>query len=413
MSEARIKPFVCRGKITAPPSKSAAHRALIAACLSGGGNVERIGDSDDVTATLNALSAMGATFTLENGTVEFNGFSPVEKCVIDCKESGSTLRFLLPLCCALGIKARFTGADRLIYFRPSKPLIEVLNSHGADIVDMEIRGKIGCGDYVIDGSVSSQYITGLLFALSACKGVSTLKITGKKVSENYIDMTVGDLKKHGVEITVDDVITIRGGSYSPCDEIVEGDWSGAAFPLTFAAISGEVEVEGLDIRSAQGDKKILDVLESFGAQVERREESVVVKKGELTGTVVDCENIPDLAQIISVAAAYSRGKTILKNLSRLKLKESDRLQGVVDALRLAGINCEISGDDLTITGGEPTGARFTCEPDHRSVMSATILAACASSPSVVTNCESVNKSYPLFFEDIDALGGKGNVEIRR
>ena len=408
-----IDPFVCGGAINAPPSKSAAHRELIAACLAGGGKVTNIGDSVDVLTTLNALKEMGASITLQKDMVQFGEFYAVDDCIIDCKESGSTLRFLLPLCCVFGIKAEFIGSPRLIKERPSQALIDVLNERGAYISDMRVNNRIMGGKYVVDGSVSSQFVTGLLFALSACKEDSTLTVLGKKVSGSYVDMTLKTLSSHGIEVkSIENGFAIKGGQkFLPKDVVVEGDWSSAAFPLCFAAISGEVEIFGLDPSSTQGDKKILDVLRLFGADVEVGK-SVKVRKNRLRGVEISLEDIPDLAQIIAVVAAYAEGESRLCDLSRLAFKESDRFQEILSALTTAGIQCSKEGDDIIVKGGRPHGGRFDCAPDHRSVMSAAVLAACASSPSEIAHYDAVSKSYPSFFEDMIKIGGMNNVKIR-
>jgi len=407
-----ITPFKCNGEITAPPSKSMAHRALICAYLGGNSEVDGIGSSVDVLTTLNALKAMGANFQKIGDKVVFGKFNAVESCVIDCRESGSTLRFLIPLCAALGIKATFTGSDRLINKRPNTCLLDALNQKGADIIDLTIHGRLKPSDYVIDGSVSSQYVSGLLFALSYLKN-STLKVVGKKVSENYVKMTIDALNSFGVKVNYSDDVFYFEGDFHPSKIVVEGDWSGAAAPIVFGAINGKVKINNLNVNSLQGDKRILEIVKEYGAKVFVDTNSVTVEQDTLNGVEVDCENIPDVAQIISVLGAFAKGKTVIKNVKRLSLKESDRVAGIIDTLTVAGIKAEKVGDDIAIQGGSPDCLEYHPDPDHRSVMMASIIACCQKSVSKVYQYQTVDKSYTDFFEDLKKLGGENYVKIYR
>ncbi len=394
------------GEINAPPSKSFAHRILISAYLSGKKiSVYNIGSSIDATVTLEALKVLGAKIEYINGGVIIEGGTlPKEEVLIDCKESGSSLRFLLPVVSALGVKAKFTGCGRLLE-RPMTPLIDCLNSGGADIQGLTVKGKLKKGTYQIDGSVSSQYITGLIFALSIIGG--EIKIIGKLVSQPYIDITLSVLKDFGVEVqkTASGYKILAGYNPEKDTFTVEGDWSGTAFPISAGAICGEVTVNGVNLNSTQGDGKILSVLKSFGANILGKGNSVTVKKAPLSSITLDCEDIPDLVQIIAVVASFAKGKTVLKNVSRLTLKESDRIQAVINTLNVAGIKAEYIGEDLHITGGTPNGGVFSGGNDHRTVMSSAVMALGASGNSLITGVEACKKSYPEFFEDIKKLGG--------
>lgn len=406
----KLTPSTILGKVNAPPSKSVAHRLLIASFLSGKRiKLNNLGSSVDVEVTISALKKFGAEIEkTESGVIIKRGELPTEKVVIDCRESGSSLRFLLPVAVALGIKAEFTGAKRLLE-RPILELIETLNSNGETVKGLEVVSKLKSGNYKIYGGVSSQYITGLMLALSEVKG--SLEIVGEPVSKPYIDITLDVLSKFGVSIKKKGNIYEIGGYKAENGEFtVEGDWSGAAFNLVLGAINGEVTINGLNLNSYQGDMKILEVLKLMGAKIDTTS-GVTVKKSDLKGITYDCENIPDLVQIISVAASYANGVTVLENVQRLKLKESDRISAIIGALSQVNVNATYDGNNLTIRGSKPTGATLSGGNDHRTVMSSIVLASSASGQSIITGVEAMNKSYPEFLNDYISLGGKvsGNI----
>lgn len=396
------------GKVKSPPSKSYAHRQIIGAYLSKTSTtIIGAGRSQDVLATLNCLKEIGLNY-IYNGDdiklsfVEFSG----EK-ILNCNESGSTLRFLLPIISALGLKVTFTGSKRLLE-RPISNLVKCLNDNGADIKGFSVNGKLKSGDYYIDGNISSQYITGLLFSLPLLDGDSKIIINGQLVSKDYINITLSVLKSFNIKICETEYgYFVKGNqkyAYSG-DIVVEGDYSGSAFMLCLGALSQGVEVINLNKNSCQGDKEIINVLKKFGAIVEEVEGGYLVKKGNLVGQVIDCEDIPDLVQIISVIASYSKGQTVLKNVSRLKIKESDRVQGIIYNLSVAGINAKYNGNDLIIEGGNPKSGDFLGFNDHRTVMSAVCLANFAGGVSTVTDSLAINKSYTNFYNDFISLGG--------
>ena len=409
-----VTPSDLRGIITAPPSKSYAHRLVIAAFLSGEKTrVIGAGRSKDVAATLNALSSMGLSYERDGGDIVLSNERKERGAIADCFESGSTLRFLLPVAAALGEKIEFTGREGLLK-RPINELIEALNRNGAEIEGLKVNGKLHSGNYLVDGSISSQYITGLLFALPILDGDSTIVFKNGFVSKAYVDITVDVLKKFGIEISeTENGYKVKGGQKyrSPKTVTVEGDYSGAAFFLAAGALKGEVEVCGLDPVSRQGDRAITDVLKNFGAKVTIGQNSVKVSRGKLSGTETDIDPIPDLAQIISVVAAFAEGESVLKNVKRLRLKESDRCSAIEKMLESAGIRCEIKGDDLVIYGGKPKGAVFDGGNDHRTVMSSAILASFARGDSKITGAEAAEKSYPEFIEHMKKLKGAVDVEI--
>lgn len=409
----KLAPFNAAGTVFAPPSKSFAHRYIIAAFLSGKKCViENAGDSDDVNATIGALKSLGGIIERKGETVIVSGRSPVVHVVVDCKESGSTLRFLLPIAAALGIDAFFTGSGRLMS-RPIDDLARSIEGHGAVISGHETCGKLKSGVYYLDASLSSQFVTGLLFALSATEGESEIVLKGEKVSKGYIDITVSVLKEFGVKIEE----TVTGykvsGGYNPPEKVtVEGDWSGAAFLLAIGALTGCVTVKNLKYPTLQSDGAIVEILRKFGAEVSVSGDAVTVKKSALNGIEgINCQNFPDIAQVICSVAAFANGKTQLTGVNRLKIKESDRIAAIINTLESCGIKAEYDGNALTVHGGTPKGGTFDGGKDHRTVMSAAVIGAAANGVSTITQAEYCAKSYPDFFKDIKRLGGKADVCI--
>lgn len=412
----KIKPSIISGVVNAPSSKSFAHRILISAFLSKEEiAVENVGKSVDATVTLNALKTLGARVVVcGDKTVIKMGKLPNEKVVIDCKESGSSLRFLLPVVSALGVNAEFTGAKRLLE-RPIKELVDTLNANGADIVGLTVNGKLKSGVYTVDGSISSQYITGLLLALSCVDGESEIIISGTLVSQPYVDITLSVLSDFGVRFEkTEKGYKIKGG-YAPktTNFFVEGDWSGASFTLALGAIGKQVTVKGLNVKSVQGDRKIIEILKNFGAEVTFNDNQVTVKGGKLKAITVDMEDVPDLVQIVSVVASYASGKTTILGVDRLRLKESDRINAVIESLSAVGIKAEYNDNSIVIYGGNPLGGTVDGGNDHRTVMSATVMASYAKGDSVVLGGQAINKSYPDFIRDYQKLGGIIDVDTKR
>ena len=441
--EVKITPTRLCGTIEAPPSKSYLHRLIIAAFLSGGEVKIKTGElSDDAFATIGAVKSLGAEIIYEGEfvTVKRNAdFAPKTPVIVFCGESGSTLRFLMPVAAALGIPATFKGKGRLSS-RPVDALLTCMNSFGKVAEGLNVTGKLQANDFVLDGSISSQYITGMLFALSFLGGGS-LTVLGKEVSRGYVDITLEVLKKFGVKIEKSGAtFRIKSGFTANNKEVSpEGDWSGAAFLLSLGAVTGDVTVTGLAFPSGQGDSEILGILKAFGAETEligvreagaragkdgknvkngklgaKNETGVRVRAGALSGITVDLENIPDLAQTVAAVAAFAKGKTTLYSADRLRLKESDRIEAIIKTLGAAGIKAEYSsgrGGTITIYGGLPVGAKFSGGGDHRTVMSAAVLAAGAEGVSEICGAEAAAKSYPEFFNDMKRLGGKADVLI--
>lgn len=405
------------GEIPAIASKSYAHRLLMAAALADRPTTVRCATvSDDILATARVLTAMGASVerTDEGFVVEPISTCPVGP-TLDCGESGTTERFILPIACALGLDAAVTGSGRLPE-RPLSPLYEELQAHGIDlspqgVFPLHARGRLPAGDYSLAADVSSQFIGGLLFALSVVPGKSTLTLTGRIESAPYIDMTLDVLALFGASITrTDDVrrfeIEGRTRLASPGAAAVEGDWSNAAFWLCAGALGRGVTLTGLRADSRQGDRAVADILKAFGADVSLTEDAVTVRPGTLNGMPVDAAQIPDLVPVLAVVAAFARGETRFLNAGRLRIKESDRLKTTRELLERLGADVDELPDGLvvrgrgTLAGGECDGAN-----DHRIVMSAAVAGARTQHPVVIRGAQAVRKSYPGFFDDFARLGG--------
>ena len=420
---ATISKFSAKGSVVAPPSKSLAHRLLIAAALKKGRTVvKNVGSSTDVTRTCDCLSALGAKITIENGNAEVfgiqnlvgGGLSGKEIFVLNAGKSGSTLRFLMPVVAALGIRAEF-ACDSGLLRRPMNEIINVLSAHGENIEKTSrgyvLSGKIRHGKYVIDGSVSSQFASGLAFALPLLSGESMLEITGKPSSESYFDMTLSVLGQSGIEfkkVGYKSIIFNKSDYSLPDETVAVGDFSSAAFTLALGALGGDVTVSGLSRTGSggQGDEKIIELLSRFGAEITVGNDFIRVTHKAINPIETDFSDIPDLAPVVCALAAFAQGKSVFRGMERLKYKECDRLFAIVDMLEKTGIKTEYKGGVLTVFGGEPKGgATFEDFGDHRMVMASAVLASALELACVIKNTECVSKSYPDFFADFKRLGG--------
>jgi 3-phosphoshikimate 1-carboxyvinyltransferase len=417
-SNLKISPAGLNGVVRAIPSKSQAHRALICAALADKPTIiECEGGSDDITATAECLSALGAKIEREAGVYTVYPLNRTENggiASLPCGESGSTFRFMLPIAGALGRKASFILKGRLPE-RPLSPLYEELVRHGAKLppqgtVPFNTEGQLTPGRYSLDAGVSSQFISGLLFALPLLNGSSELQLTGQAESFPYIELTLAMLDMFGVHTEYkDNVFFIPGGQVfrSPGKLLVEGDWSNAAFWLAAGAIgAGSITCANLNLQSSQGDRAILDILTKFGARVKTNGSAVTVSGGKLRGIEIDARDIPDLVPILAVVAATAEGNTVIRNAGRLRIKESDRLAAVSAVLRGLGADADETEDGLVIHGGMALkGGQVSSCGDHRIAMSAAIAATRCEQPVVIQGAQAVNKSYPGFFDDLRSLGG--------
>ncbi|MBE6630774.1 MAG: 3-phosphoshikimate 1-carboxyvinyltransferase [Ruminococcaceae bacterium] len=402
-------------KIAAPTSKSAAHRQMIAAAFAGAPtNIYFTQSCEDIVATARCLRALGVGVEeREDGVRITPAPQNPESAVCDCGESGSTLRFLVPVVAALGIKTTFLRRGRLPQ-RPMEPLIGVLRAHGANVEEGEagalhVSGKLAPGEYAIEANVSSQFVTGLLFALSLLPYPSTLMLKGEIESAPYINMTLKtltDFKSSPISVAGGRLLGVPGylaqPLRSPGEIRTEGDYSGAAFLLCAGAIGKDpVTVTGLSYPCAQGDMAILDLLDRFGAKIDldEQDQSFTVSPAPLHGIRIDAKQIPDLVPVLAVVAAAAEGDTEITGAARLRLKESDRLATTAAMLRAIGGEVEEREDGLLIHGGHPlSGGVVDGAKDHRIVMSAAVAALLCENELTIKGAEAVNKSFPDFFK---------------
>lgn len=393
----KILPSKTSGEVSAPPSKSFAHRYLIGSVLSRGKCViKNIADSDDISATLSCIEQLGGSVTKDGNIVTINPTNEkqIENAVFDCKESGSTLRFFIPVVLATGAKnCTFLGSERLLA-RGIKEYEKLFENSDvtikSDEKSIEVNGTLSAGNYEISGEVSSQYTTGMLFALSVLDGKSTLKITGNAESRAYVDMTIKVLKDFGADITETEknFFEINGkGRLSPGEFTVEGDWSNAAFLISLSRLVGTISVSGLNENSVQGDRfctAAFDALDGENAEI-------------------DLKDCPDLAPILFSYAAYKNGGRFI-NTRRLRVKESDRANVMSEELKKFGANVKVYENSVEIekTQLKPPIVPLCGHNDHRIVMALSVLAAVFGAE--IDGAEAVNKSYPDFFRVIKKAG---------
>ena len=384
----RITPGPLEGTITPPPSKSMAHRAILAAALAGGGTISNLAASQDIEATRRCIAALNA--------------EGLDLPLLDCGESGSTLRFLIPLAQALRGGGIFTGRGRLME-RPQKPYFDIFDEKGIFYEQkggtLTVRGELTPGEYRLPGNVSTQFVTGLLYALPLLDGDSEIVLTSRLEGWGYVDMTLNTLEKFGITTEERDTGWIVPGRqvYQPCGLTVEADWSQAAFWYAAEFLGNSVQVSGMPKYSRQGDSKF--------AWFNRR----LAMPRNMGFSVADC---PDLVPPLAAMAALRNGyATYMGNAARLRLKESDRLATVAQTLNALGAQVEEGPDFLKITGkdGLAGGVTVDCCNDHRIAMMAAVAATRCREPVTLLGAECVSKSYPNFWDDYRMLGGKFDV----
>ena len=385
MSDVKFSPFVPNGTVNVPPSKSDVHRAIICAAMANGvSRISPVALSNDIKATIGCIKALGADAVLENNVLTVDGTNMYKNktALLDCGESGSTLRFFIPIAAVGNINATFVGKGKL----PQRPIgifTEALPKAGTVCkteggLPLEIKGQLKSGIFEIPGNVSSQFITGLLLALPILEGDSEIVLTSPLESVGYIAMTIRTMKQFGVNIQATEKgWHIKGGqSYKTCDYTTDGDWSQAAFFMVLGAVSGKVTVKGVAKDSTQGDKKCAEILARFGAKVTQLDNEVTVEKGELKAITIDASQIPDLVPVLSVCAAFAEGTTKIINAERLRIKECDRLKATAELLNNLGGKVKELSDGLEITGvSSLKGGNVNGYNDHRIVMSAAVCAA--------------------------------------
>lgn len=410
-----VKSGIRSGEVIIPASKSFAHRLLICACLASNPTlVECDGVSKDIDATINCLSALGAKIEKnDNKTFLVTPIKAIPEDTVHlyCAESGSTLRFLIPLVGALGANAVFHMEGRLSE-RPLSPLINTLEKNSMTIykegTKLYCSGKLNAGKYSIPGNISSQFISGLLFALPILDGESTLEITEKIESADYIKMTENAIKSMSVAFEKNDNrYFIAGNQKYISDGIctVERDWSNAAFFMCMGAFSNKgITLREMNLKSSQGDKEIVDILRAFGAKIKLDGNDITVCASALHGIEADASAIPDLVPTIAALACAAEGKTVIYNAARLRLKESDRLSTTADMLNALGANVTQTDDGLVIIGKKRLkGGIAYAHNDHRIAMAAAVASCVCENRVEVIGAECVAKSYPDFWDHLEKL----------
>ena len=405
------------GTVSAPPSKSMAHRAVLCSALAKGtSHIENLEFSKDISATLAAAGQLCARVESGPADVLVEGlghFRPVFG-PVDCCESGSTLRFLIPLASLTGQSITFVGRGRLME-RPQsvyETLYREQNLHFEQANgQLTVAGSLRSGEYTLAGNVSSQFISGLLFALPLLAGDSTLHLIPPVESRSYIEMTRAAQAAFGVTShwLDDTTLCIPGGQqYHPRDYIVEGDYSQAAFLAVLGAVKGGITLTGLAAETLQGDAAILDILRRCGAKFTRTEAGRVFEQAPLHGVDIDLADCPDLGPVLMVLGLLCEGTTVIRNAERLRIKESDRIAAMEAELRACGGVLSSEGGTITVQGCKPRlhapEAPLSGHNDHRVVMSLTVLALAADIPLAINEAEAVQKSWPHFFDALKPLG---------
>ena len=407
------------GTITAPPSKSMAHRAVLCAALAEGrSHITNLEFSKDISATLGAAGQLCAEVRTgpADAVVEGLGHFRPLSAPVDCCESGSTLRFLIPIASLTGQAVTFTGRGRLME-RPQSVYETLYREQNLRFeqssAGLTVEGALTPGDYTLAGNVSSQFISGLLFALPLLDGDSALHLLPPVESRSYIDMTRSVQAAFGVSSRwMDETTLFLPGNqhYHACDYTVEGDYSQAAFPAVLGAVCGGVTITGLHPETLQGDAVILDILRRCGAKFTRTAEGIRFEKAPLHGVDIDLADCPDLGPVLMVLGLLCDGTTVIRNAERLRLKESDRIAAMESELRACGGVLESAGGTITVQGCadhlHAPEAPLHGHNDHRVVMSLAVLALCTGLPLTVDDAEAIQKSWPHFFTAIRPLGAE-------
>ena len=422
----KIRPGKLNGTIEIPPSKSYSHRAVIAAALAENGKKSKIDNlkfSVDITTTTDIMENWGAEIERFESALEIIGnggkVAPRDK-YVQCNESGSTIRFLIPVGITSKNELVFDGKGKLVD-RPLDSYYRIFDKQGLKYettggkLPLTVNGKLKPGNYEIDGNISSQFITGLLYALPLLEGDSKLIINKNLESKGYVDLTLEILKLAGIEIVNNDYksFDIRGNqTYKPFDYIVEGDYSQVAFWIVAGIISAnrdnEVKCLHVNKNSLQGDREIIEIVTRMGANLEIFDDYVIVKPSKTKGTVIDISQCPDIGPVLTVLAALSEGETRIINGERLRIKESDRITSIKTELNKLGGNVSEEGDSLIIQGVEGFRGGITVNAwnDHRIAMSLAIASTRCEKEIILEEAESVRKSYPHFWDDFVKMGGE-------
>ena len=422
----KIKPSILSGEIVIQPSKSYSHRAIISAALAKGKKKSKINNlkfSVDIETTVKIMENWGAKITKKESSLEIignDGKIVPKNNYIQCNESGSTIRFLIPVALTSENELIFDGKGKLIdrpldsYYKIfDKQEIKYETSEGK--LPLKVNGKLKAGNYEIDGNVSSQFITGLLYALPLLDGDSIIVINKNLESKGYVDLTLEILKLFGIKIKNNDYksFEIKGNQeYKSFDYTVEGDYSQVAFWIVAGIISAnkdnEIKCLHLNKYSLQGDKAIIEIVQKMGAKLEIFDDYVIVKPSKTKGTIIDVSQCPDIAPILTVLGALSEGETKIINAERLRIKESDRIISIKTELNKLGAKIEEIGDSLVIQGVDifEGGVEVSAWNDHRIAMSLAVASIRCKNKIVIDEAESVKKSYPHFWDDFEKMGGQ-------
>lgn len=416
-----LKPAALNGNVSIPPSKSLLHRAIICACLAEGkSHIENVQFSKDITATIEGMRELGSIIYINKNLLDIegnNGFENTSKMGhnIDCFESGSTLRFLIPLSIVNFNKVTFQGKGKLIE-RPLDVYYEIFKAQNIKYFNdggklpLTIEGSLKPGVFKVRGDISSQFITGLLFALPLLKEDSKIIMTTNLESKAYVDLTIDVLSKYGIEIenTKYKEFIIKGAqSFKSRDYIVEGDYSQAAFFLAASLLGSNVTCSNLNFDSLQGDKAFIEIMKTMGGKaVFCGNSSIKVKPSKTLGTDIDVRQCPDLVPILAVVGALSEGTTRIFNAQRVRLKESDRLSAIASELTKLGADIEEKQDGLIIKGKPKLkGGKVESFNDHRIAMALAIASTRCQGNVIIEGSECVEKSYPEFWNEFRRLGG--------
>jgi len=410
-----IKPSKIEGRVTAPPSKSAMIRAVAAASLAGGvSEITNPAFCDDALVSLGAAVSLGAKAACSEKTVKIHGRGRPVKTVIDCGESGLCLRLFTAVAALEKTEITLTAKGSLER-RPVGMMEAPLHELGVDCRShagyppLKVKGPLQGGRAVVDGSVSSQFLTGLLTALPACAGDSEIAVK-KLASRPYVELTMAVLERFGVSVSWDrkqDTFKIKGGQrFEPQKYEVEGDWSAAAFLLVAAALAGRITVDKLAEDSRQADRRVIEVLRAAGAAVSTLATEVTVAAGKLKAFDFDATESPDLFPPLAALACFCEGLSTIRGVCRLKHKESDRATALVEEFSRIGARLEIRGNVMRIEGGRLEGGVVSSRSDHRMAMAAAVAGLRAGNGVRVEGHQAVTKSYPRFFEDLASVGGE-------
>jgi len=409
-----IEPSQIHGTVNAPSSKSMTQRAIAAALLADGqSTILNPSYCDDSLSALSIAGNLGARVVSSGSELKIAGSRNIKETTLYCGESGLAIRMFSPIAALYPTEIIMTGADSLKK-RPMKMIIDALSqldvkctSEGG-FLPITIRGPMKNGSCVIDGSISSQLLTGLLMSLPVTGGDSEIEVINLK-SKPYIDMTIQVLEEFGIKVQNDNYTRFRipgSQKYKARSFTVEGDWSGGAFLLVAGAINGNIQIHGLRYDSKQSDVGIINALEMAGARMKTDSEMIEVSKSELKSFVFDATESPDLFPPLVALASYCNGMTIIKGVSRLIHKESDRSAALMEEFGKMGIRIDIRDDEMFVNGGEISSAIINPHGDHRIAMAAAVSAIGASGKVIIQDSECVSKSYPGFFDDLKKLGAK-------